>query len=401
MNNTKPEVVMIGLGYIGLPTAALIAGKGLQVTGVDVSKEVVSTINKGEIHIVEPDLDGLVHHVVKKGRLKASVKPVEADVFLIAVPTPFKENYQPDLTYVENAITAIIPYLKSGVLVIIESTSPVGTTEKMQERILKSRPELKGKFYMAYCPERVLPGNIIYELEHNDRAIGGINEASTQKAIAFYKHFVKGELHATNARTAEMCKLVENASRDGQIAFANELSMICDKADINVWELINLANKHPRVNILQPGTGVGGHCIAVDPWFIVSEFPEESKLMRSAREINNYKTQWVIEKIKNKALAFEIENKRKPLITCMGLAFKPNIDDLRESPAVTVVEALEKEGLQLLKVEPNLQNGRAEGLTDYNDAVNKADIIVFLVAHKEFSHLKTEKVTLDFCGVLK
>lgn len=392
---------MIGLGYIGLPTAALIAGKGLQVTGVDVSKEVVNTINKGEIHIVEPDLDGLVHHVVKKGRLKASVKPVEADVFLIAVPTPFKENYQPDLTYVENAITAIIPYLKNGVLVIIESTSPVGTTEKMQERVLKSRPELKGKFYMAYCPERVLPGNIIYELEHNDRAIGGINEASTQKAIAFYKYFVKGELHATNARTAEMCKLVENASRDGQIAFANELSMICDKAGINVWELINLANKHPRVNILQPGTGVGGHCIAVDPWFIVSEFPEESKLMRSAREINNYKTQWVIEKIKNKALAFEIENKRKPLIACMGLAFKPNIDDLRESPAVIVVEALEKEGLQLLKVEPNLQNGKAEGLTDYNDAARKSDFVVFLVAHKEFYSLKLTNQVLDFCGVLR
>lgn len=401
MNNTKPEVVMIGLGYIGLPTAALIAGKGLQVTGVDVSKEVVNTINKGEIHIVEPDLDGLVHHVVKKGRLKASVKPVEADVFLIAVPTPFKENYQPDLTFVENAITAIIPYLKNGALVIIESTSPVGTTEKMQERILKSRPELKGKFCMAYCPERVLPGNIIYELEHNDRAIGGINEASTQKAIAFYKHFVKGELHATNARTAEMCKLVENASRDGQIAFANELSMICDKVGINVWELINLANKHPRVNILQPGTGVGGHCIAVDPWFIVSEFPEESKLMRSAREINNYKTHWVIEKIKNKVLAFEIENKRKPLIACMGLAFKPNIDDLRESPAVVVVEALEMEDLQLLKVEPNLQNGRSHGLADYNDAVKKADIVVYLVAHKEFFRLKNEKITLDFCGVLQ
>lgn len=396
MNNTKPEVVMIGLGYIGLPTAALIAGKGLQVTGVDVSIEVVNTINKGEIHIVEPDLDGLVHHVVKKGRLKATTIPVEADVYLIAVPTPFKENYQPDLRYVESAITSIIPFLKSGALVIIESTSPVGTTEKMQDIILQHRPELKDKFYMAYCPERVLPGNIIYELEHNDRAIGGIDETSTQKAIAFYKHFVKGELHATNARTAEMCKLVENASRDGQIAFANELSMICDKAGINVWELINLANKHPRVNILQPGTGVGGHCIAVDPWFIVSEFPEESKLMRSAREINNYKTQWVIEKIKNKALAFEIENKRKPIIACMGLAFKPNIDDLRESPAVIVVEALEQEGLQPLKVEPNLQNGLAEGLTEYNEAVKKADIIVYLVAHKEFKNIKTEKIVLNF-----
>lgn len=392
---------MIGLGYIGLPTAALIAGKGLQVTGVDVSKDVVNTINKGEIHIVEPDLDGLVHHVVKKGRLKASTKPVEADVYLIAVPTPFKEHHKPDLKYVESAIISIIPYLKSGALIILESTSPVGTTEKMQEIILSHRPELKGKFYMAYCPERVLPGNIIYELEHNDRAIGGINEASTQKAMVFYKLFVKGELHATNARTAEMCKLVENASRDGQIAFANELSMICDKAEIDVWELINLANKHPRVNILQPGTGVGGHCIAVDPWFIVSEFPEESKLMRSAREINNYKTQWVIEKIKNKALAFEIENKRKPLIACMGLAFKPNIDDLRESPAVTVVKALEKEDVHLLKVEPNLQNGHAEGITECSDAVKKADIIVYLVAHKEFYQIKTNKVVLDFCGILK
>ncbi len=392
---------MIGLGYIGLPTAALIAGKGLQVTGVDVSQDVVNTINKGEIHIVEPDLDGLVHHVVKKGRLKASTKPVEADVYLIAVPTPFKEHHKPDLRFVESAINSIIPYLKPAALIIIESTSPVGTTEKMQDIILSHRPELKGNIFMAYCPERVLPGNIIYELEHNDRAIGGINESSTQKAMAFYKHFVKGELHATNARTAEMCKLVENASRDGQIAFANELSMICDKAGINVWKLINLANKHPRVNILQPGTGVGGHCIAVDPWFIVSEFPEESKLMRSAREINNYKTQWVIEKIKNKALAFEIENKHKPLIACMGLAFKPNIDDLRESPAVTVVEALKMEGLELLKVEPNLQNGRAESLTDHNEAVKKSDIIVFLVAHKEFQNIKTDKPTLDFCGVLK
>lgn len=399
MTNNKPSVVMIGLGYIGLPTAALIASKGLQVTGVDIREDIVNTINKGEIHIVEPDLDGLVHHVVKKGKLKAATLPVNADVFLIAVPTPFKENNLPDLSYVESAVHAIIPFLKSGALVILESTSPVGTTEKMQEIIIRQRPELIGKFYMAYCPERVLPGNVIYELEHNDRAIGGINEVSTQKAIAFYKYFVKGELHTTNARTAEMCKLVENASRDGQIAFANELSMICDKAGIDVWELIHLANKHPRVNILQPGTGVGGHCIAVDPWFIVSEFSEESKLIRSAREINNYKTQWVIEKIKNKALAFEIENKRKPIIACMGLAFKPNIDDLRESPAIAVVEALENEELQLLKVEPNLQNGRADGLTKYNEAVKKADIIVFLVAHKEFFNIKTNKIVMDFCGV--
>jgi UDP-N-acetyl-D-mannosaminuronic acid dehydrogenase len=399
MNNNTPNVVMVGLGYIGLPTAALIASKKIHVVGVDVSQDVVDTINKGEIHIVEPDLAGLVHHVVKKSYLKATTTPVSSDVYLIAVPTPFKENFQPDISYVENAIRAIIPVIGPGALVIIESTSPVGTTEKMQQIILQERPELKGKLFMAYCPERVLPGNVIYELEHNDRAIGGIDNASTEKAVAFYKLFVKGTLHKTNARTAEMCKLVENASRDNQIAFANELSMICDRAQINVWELINLANKHPRVNILQPGTGVGGHCIAVDPWFIVSEFPEESKIIRSAREINNYKTQWVIEKIKNKALAFEIENKRKPVIACMGLAFKPNIDDLRESPAVMVVKALEEENLALLKVEPNLSNGKSEGLTEMHDAVKQADIVVFLVAHKEFFNLQTNKPVLDFCGV--
>lgn len=399
MNNNTPNVVMVGLGYIGLPTAALIASKKIYVVGVDVSQNVVDTINKGEIHIVEPDLAGLVHHVVKKSYLKATTTPVSSDVYLIAVPTPFKENFQPDISYVENAIRAIIPVIGPGALVIIESTSPVGTTEKMQQIILQERPELKGKLFMAYCPERVLPGNVIYELEHNDRAIGGIDNASTEKAVAFYKLFVKGTLHKTNARTAEMCKLVENASRDNQIAFANELSMICDRAQINVWELINLANKHPRVNILQPGTGVGGHCIAVDPWFIVSEFPEESKIIRSAREINNYKTQWVIEKIKNKALAFEIENKRKPVIACMGLAFKPNIDDLRESPAVMVVKALEEENLALLKVEPNLSNGKSEGLTEMHDAVKQADIVVFLVAHKEFFNIQTNKPVLDFCGV--
>lgn len=399
MNNNTPNVVMVGLGYIGLPTAALIASKKIHVVGVDVSQDVVDTINKGEIHIVEPDLAGLVHHVVKKSYLKATTTPVSSDVYLIAVPTPFKENFQPDISYVENAIRAIIPVIGPGALVIIESTSPVGTTEKMQQIILQERPELKGKLFMAYCPERVLPGNVIYELEHNDRAIGGIDNASTEKAVAFYKLFVKGTLHKTNARTAEMCKLVENASRDNQIAFANELSMICDRAQINVWELINLANKHPRVNILQPGTGVGGHCIAVDPWFIVSEFPEESKIIRSAREINNYKTQWVIEKIKNKALAFEIENKRKPVIACMGLAFKPNIDDLRESPAVMVVKALEEENLALLKVEPNLSNGKSEGLTEMHDAVKQADIVVFLVAHKEFFNIQTNKPVLDFCGV--
>lgn len=397
--NNKPKVVMVGLGYIGLPTAALIASKSINVTGIDIHQKVVDTINKGEIHIVEPDLDGLVHHVVKEGFLKASTSPVEADVYLIAVPTPFKGNNEPDISYVESATRAILPTLKEGALVIIESTSPVGTTEKMQDAIFSEKPELKEKIFMAYCPERVLPGNVIHELEHNDRAIGGINEASTEKAVAFYKHFVKGELHKTNAKTAEMCKLVENSSRDVQIAFANELSMICDEAGINVWELINLANKHPRVNILQPGTGVGGHCIAVDPWFIVSEFPEEAKIIRSAREINNYKTEWVIEKIKNTALQFELDKGRKPQIAAMGLAFKPNIDDLRESPALKVFNELLSNNLDVLPVEPNIETYKDITIWDVDKAINEADILVYLVAHKQFFNIESQKEQLDFCGI--
>lgn len=399
----KPSVVMMGLGYIGLPTAALIASKGINVTGVDIHQHVVDTINEGKIHIVEPDLDGLVHHVVKQGYLKASKKPIEADVYLIAVPTPFKENHVPDLSFVIKAVKNIIPTLQKGALVILESTSPVGTTHKIQELIFEERPDLKGEIFIAYCPERVLPGNVIYELEQNDRAIGGIDEASTEKAVWFYKHFVKGELHKTNSQTAEMCKLVENSSRDVQIAFANELSMICDKANINVWELIRLANKHPRVNILQPGTGVGGHCIAVDPWFIVSEFPQESKIIRSAREINNFKTEWAIEKVKNAALQFKIKNGRDAIIACMGLAFKPNIDDLRESPALHVAEQLETDGFKVLFVEPNLKAHDKFNLTSITEAKITCDIMVFLVAHKEFKGLNTNPNIhiLDFCGVLK
>ncbi len=399
--NNKPSVVMMGLGYIGLPTAALIASRGLKVTGVDIREHVVETINKGEIHIVEPDLDGLVHKVVKDEFLIALTKPISADVYLIAVPTPFKENHEPDLSYVASAVRSIIPTLTKGALVILESTSPVGTTRKMEKLIFEERPELKGNLFLAYCPERVLPGNIIYELKHNDRAIGGIDKASTEKAISFYKHFVTGELHATNAKTAEMVKLVENASRDNQIAFANELSIICDKAEINVWEMIALANKHPRVNILNPGTGVGGHCIAVDPWFIVSEFPEESTLIRKSRETNTYKTQWVLEKIKNTALSFKIENNKDAVIACMGLAFKPNIDDLRESPALLVNDALINEGFHILSVEPNLETTSKRDLTTISEAVNNADIVVYLVAHKEFKDLKVSenKIVLDFCGV--
>ncbi|QHI37471.1 UDP-N-acetyl-D-mannosamine dehydrogenase [Kordia antarctica] len=399
MGNNKPSVVMVGLGYIGLPTAALIASKEIKVTGVDIHQHVVDTINKGEIHIVEPDLDGLVHHVVKKGYLTASTSPVEADVYLIAVPTPFKGDHEPDISYVEAATKALLPTLREGALVIVESTSPVGTTEKMLAIVNAGRPELKGKIYMAYCPERVLPGNVIYELEHNDRAIGGIDAASTDKAVAFYKHFVKGELHKTNAKTAEMCKLVENSSRDVQIAFANELSMICDEAGINVWELIRLANKHPRVNILQPGTGVGGHCIAVDPWFIVSEFPKQAKIIRAAREINNYKTEWAIEKVKNTALQFKIDNGRDAKIACMGLAFKPNIDDLRESPALLVTNTLVNDGFQVLAVEPNVKSHKAFEIHDMQEAVSQADIIVYLVAHNEFKDLTVNKTVIDFCNV--
>ena len=286
---------------------------------------------------------------------------------------------------------------------ILESTSPVGTTRKMEKLIYEERPELNGNIYLAYCPERVLPGNILHELKHNDRAIGGIDEASTQKAIAFYKHFVVGTLHPTNAKTAEMVKLVENASRDNQIAFANELSIICDKAGINVWHMIALANKHPRVNILNPGTGVGGHCIAVDPWFIVSEFPEESHLIKKSRETNTYKTEWVLEKIKNKALAFKLESKRDPVIACMGLAFKPDIDDLRESPALYVTETLQgEEKFNILAVEPNLTSDDKRKLIDTNQALQQADIIVFLVSHSEFKSLEIDKTKqiLDFCGVL-
>ena len=396
------KVAMVGLGYIGLPTAAVISSRGISVHGVDLNQSVVDTINQGRIHIVEPSLDGLVKHVVEKGLLKASVDVEPADVYLIAVPTPFKGEYEPDLKYVESATEMIIPNLKEGNLFIIESTSPVGTTDRMTNLIFQKRPDLKGKIYIAYCPERVLPGKVIYELENNDRVIGGVDEKSTQKAQDFYKNFVKGELHATNARTAEMCKLVENSSRDVSIAFANELSIICDKADINVWELIKLANKHPRVNILQPGTGVGGHCIAVDPWFIVSEFEKEAVIIRNARQINTYKTEWVIEKIKNSSLAFELEHKKRPKVALMGLAFKPDIDDLRESPALLVAETLlNDKAMDVLLVEPNLDAHPQYELLDCNLAIEKADIVVYLVAHKEFRGLKKQLIDLDFCGVAK
>ena len=403
MNN--PEVVMIGLGYIGLPTAALIAEGGTQVHGVDINQNVVDTINRGEIHIVEPSLDKSVSNAVSNGFLKAATTPVEANTYLIVVPTPFKDKNEPDISFVRAATTAILPLLKKGDLYIIESTSPIGTTEKMMTYIYEERPELNGKLHIAYCPERVLPGNVMYELVHNDRVIGGIDEGSTQKAVAFYAKYVKGELHKTNARTAEMCKLVENSSRDVQIAFANELSLICDKADINVWELINLANKHPRVNILQPGCGVGGHCIAVDPYFIVADYPMESKIIGTAREVNNYKSFWCAEKVQNTKLQFELQHGRKPKIALMGLAFKPDIDDLRESPAKYIVQRVlqNSNNEEYYIVEPNIKEHNVFKLTDYETAFKKADIVVFLVAHKEFKTLPktSNKVVLDYCGNFK
>lgn len=401
--NNNITVSVLGLGYIGLPTSALIAYNGIRVNGMDISQRVVDTINRGEIHIVENDLLQYVASAVKSGHLSASVEVKPADVYLIVVPTPFKGDHEPDVSFVEAATRNVIPLLKEGDLLIIESTSPVGTTEKMMSIVMSERPELEGKVYMAYCPERVLPGNVIYELVNNDRVIGGIDEASTNKAVEFYLLFVKSELHKTNARTAEMCKLTENASRDVQIAFANELSLICDKANINVWELISLANKHPRVNILQPGCGVGGHCIAVDPYFIVSDYPREAQMIGKARETNNYKSFWVAEKVQNERLQFELKHGRKPSVAIMGLAFKPNIDDLRESPAKyiaqKVLQSCNNEDIYF--VEPNIVEHNIFKLTDYKDAIVKADIIVFLVAHNEFKDLKigSDKIVLDFCGV--
>lgn len=400
------KACFMGLGYIGLPTAIIAAKEGgVDVVGVDINPKVVEMTNKGHLHIIEPGMEERLQEVVKAGKLKASTTPEVADAYFMVVPTPFKGNHEPDVSYVEAATRAVIPLLKEGDLFVIESTSPVGTTEQMAKIIFSERPELEGKIHIAYCPERVLPGNVIYELVHNDRVIGGLDEASTDKAIEFYSQFVKGTLHRTNARTAEMCKLTENSSRDVQIAFANELSLICDKAGINVWELINLANKHPRVNILQPGCGVGGHCIAVDPYFITADFPAESKLIADAREINNYKAFWCAERVKNAMLEFELKNHRKPVIAMMGLAFKPDIDDLRESPAKQIVSRVMQScnNADILVVEPNVETHNVFKLTDYKEAYDKADIVVFLTAHTPFKSLpwSDDKVILDFCGIFK
>ena len=401
-------ISVIGLGYIGLPTAAVFALKGKKVVGVDINARAVETINRGAIHIVEPDLDEVVHAAVTRGDLRATTQPEPADAFLIAVPTPFKDEYQPDLRFVKAAAESIAPVLKKGDLVILESTSPVGSTEQMAEWLAAARPDLRfpqhgetPDIFVAYCPERVLPGKVMVELINNDRVIGGMTPACSARASALYRLFLKGECVETNARTAEMCKLTENSFRDVNIAFANELSLICADQGINVWELIALANRHPRVNILQPGPGVGGHCIAVDPWFIVAQNPELARLIRTAREVNDAKPQWVLDQVKT-ALAdcLTQTGKRASEVTiaCFGLAFKPDIDDLRESPAVGVTQKIaEWHSGKTWVVEPHIEQladslaVNAE-LVSCEQALAQADILVMLVDHRAFRAINAADV---------
>ncbi|WP_269802212.1 UDP-N-acetyl-D-mannosamine dehydrogenase [Bordetella hinzii] len=413
---------IIGLGYIGLPTATLFAARRKTVVGVDVNQHAVDTINQGKIHIVEPELDILVHSAVTGGYLRATTQAEPADAFLIAVPTPFAAGYKPDLSYIEAAAGAIAPVLDKGNLVILESTSPVGTTEKLAEWLARARPDLtfpqqageSADIQIAYCPERVLPGRVVHELVSNDRILGGMTQTANAMAAELYQTFVEGQLITTNARTAEMCKLTENSFRDVNIAFANELSIICDKLDINVWELISLANRHPRVNILQPGAGVGGHCIAVDPWFIVDKTPDEARMVRMAREVNDYKPEWVRDKVKAAvadALARSPGHTMADIkVACLGLAFKPDIDDLRESPALEIVQELSTLGCQILAVEPNIATlpKRVDQpnimLSALDDALAGADVVCVLVKHRSFienvEHLGSHPHVVDAVGLL-
>jgi UDP-N-acetyl-D-mannosaminuronic acid dehydrogenase len=403
----KKTVCVIGLGYIGLPTAALLAKKGFSVVGVDVKEEVVSIINEGRIHIVEPDLQAVVKSSITTNKLKASSKIQLSDVYMICVPTPLSENNnipEPNIDYVLSATKSIAPFIKSGDLVILESTSPVGTTKKIQQTLIDCGASLKD-VHLAYCPERVLPGKTMTEIVENDRIVGGLTTISTKEIANFYRTFVKGDIFETDSKTAEMCKLAENSFRDLNIAFANELSMICDEQEINIWDLIRLANKHPRVNILQPGTGVGGHCIAVDPWFIISQDVKNTKLIRKAREVNDYKTEWVIDKIKNAAANYILTTGVKPKIACLGLAFKPDIDDLRESKALVVAKSLSIEGYEINAVEPNIVSHKNFLLSNLSDAIEHSDIICVLVKHHQFlqSEIKNRLIkrgALDFCGAL-
>lgn len=393
------SVCVIGLGYIGLPTAALLSNKGFDVHGVDVVPKIVDIINSGEIHIIEPELDQYVKNGVSSKKLVASTHPTYADIFIIAVPTPFHEGYRPNIDYVISATKSIAPFIKEGNLIILESTSPVGTTDKIAQELTAFGIDVD-KINIAHCPERVLPGQVMRELIENDRIVGGINQKSTNAVKVFYESFVTGNVLTTDAKTAEMCKLVENSYRDVNIAFANELSMICEEAEINVRELIDLANKHPRVNILQPGCGVGGHCIAVDPWFIVSDFPKYSNIIKQARLTNVYKTEWVIEKIKDEVITFQNKFNSNPKIACLGLAFKPNIDDLREAPALDIYKKLKKNGLDVYAIEPNIESGKPVETITLTEGLENCDIIVILVSHKEFlnisKHTLPSKLILNF-----
>ena len=406
MQRMSQKIIVMGLGYIGLPTASMLATKGHQVLGVDVNEAAVATINSGRIHIIEPDLDILVRSAVNSGNLKASLTPEEGDTFIIAVPTPFKEvdgnPKAPDLSYVESATRAIVPFLRPGNLVILESTSPVGTTELIYKIIVQMRPELDGKVHAAHCPERVLPGHILRELVDNDRIIGGLSKAANDEAEALYKTFCNGAILLTDSKTAELSKLVENSFRDVNIAFANELSVICDHLGINVWETIALANRHPRVNILQPGPGVGGHCIAVDPWFIVSSAPQQARLIKTAREVNDAKPHWVIDKVKSKAARF-----KEPVIGCLGLTFKANIDDMRESPSFEIVKDLMAQNVgKIMACDPNVQASKLQfPLYDLKQVLKEADILLLLVDHTEFKAIDLDtikdKVVIDTRGVLR
>ncbi len=414
MDETIKTVAIVGLGYIGLPTAAIIASRGLQVIGIDVNQHAVDTINKGAVHIVEPDLDIIVRSVVTTGNLRATTTAEPADAFLVAVPTPFHEDRTPDLSFIKSAAMAIAPMLTSGNLVVLESTSPVGTTEKLAEWLANERPDLSfpqtaginADIQIAYCPERVLPGQVLQELVNNDRVIGGMTSHCAEHASKLYQIFVRGERIITSARTAELCKLTENAYRDVNIAFANEMSLVSDSLDVNIWELIELANRHPRVNILTPGPGVGGHCIAIDPWFIVDSAPELARLIRTAREVNDSKPDFIVARIREKANRF-----KTPRIACFGLSFKANIDDLRESPALQIVVKLAEESIgTLLIVEPNIKqlplslaDNPAVELVSLEYALKNSDIVVGLVDHAEFKALDrnalTEPVVIDTRGM--
>ena len=419
VSDSELKVVVLGLGYIGLPTAAVIARTGARVLGVDVTPSVVETVNSGRVHIEEVDLDGLVSGVVARGSLRASLTIEPADVFVIAVPTPFADDHAPDIRFVLDAATTIAAVLKAGDTVILESTSPVGMTEKLAGWLAEERPDLQipqgpndaADINIAYCPERVLPGRVIHELVSNDRIISGITKECSARAIELYQIFVQGECIETNSRTAEMCKLTENSFRDVNIAFANELSIICGKQGIDVWELIELANRHPRVNVLKPGPGVGGHCIAVDPWFIVHSAPEEAKLIKSAREVNDHKPHWVLENVRQEIERYLAANPGRQesdvTIGCFGLAFKPDIDDLRESPALDIVSAITSaHNCRVIVVEPNISALPASldkgELRTPRDALARSQIVVMLVNHKPFQSLKKElfegKVVIDTCG---